>query len=327
MNLDKPYYADAQAFLGFPGQAPRIEKDLLLDLALVTCAPPVGPCADSLEATIAACAQFKNQLGEIGAQRIRIVTRASQIDTEDERLHIVLGLQNLPGDIGREDLDWYKMREAGIRVIGLAYDTINPFGSGCLNLDMGLTDAGEDVLCRMQDHGMILDLSHASHRMARQMLEVMDKRSIDIPVMASHGGCYAVYPHFRNLPDDVLAGIAKRGGVVGIANLTFILDRESDGVDAFRRHLKHAVEVCGPRAVVIGSDAPYVTYTAEEEKELFGKMKGMIDPDGTWDARYPMYTPELAGPQKMQKMADPPVPGVLQLGLNLKNFFKRSLPK
>lgn len=325
MNLDKPYYADAQAFLGFPGQAPRIEKDLLLDLALVTCAPPAGPCAQSLKETIAACELFKDQLTATDATRI--VMRAGQVDIDDGRINIVLGLQNLPGDIGREDLDWYKMREAGIRVIGLAYDTINPFGSGCLNLDMGLTDAGEDVLCRMQDHGMILDLSHTSHRMARQMLEVMDKRSIDIPVMASHGGCYAVYPHFRNLPDDVLAGIAKRGGVVGIANLTFILDRESDGVDAFRRHLKHAVEVCGPRAVVIGSDAPYVTYTAEEEKELFGKMKGMIDPDGTWDARYPMYTPELAGPQKMQKMADPPVPGVLQLGLNLKNFFKRSLPK
>lgn len=324
MDLSKSYYADAQAFLGFPGQPPRIEKDMLLDLALVTCAPPAGPCAESFEMTIAAAEMFKGQLAATGAARI--VTSAEQVAIDDEKVNIVLGLQNLPSDMCTgDDLAWYKLRESGVRVISLAYDSINCYGSGCLNFDLGLTDAGEDALCRMQDHGMILDLSHASHRMARQALETIDRRNIDIPVMASHGGCYAVYPHFRNLPDDVLIGIADRGGVVGIANLTFILDRESNSTYAFRRHLEHAVAVCGPHGVVIGSDAPYITYTAEEEQELFGKMKGMIDPDGTWAARCPMYTPELAGPQKMQKMADPPVPGVLQLGLNLRKFFKRSL--
>lgn len=323
--MKRPYYADAQAFFGFPGQPPRIEKGTLLDLALVTCVPPVGPCMDSLEATIAACAQFKSQLGETGAQRIRIVTRASQIDTEDERLHVVLGLQNLPADMGRGQFDWYKLRKTGIKVVGLAYDEINPFGSGCLNLGMGLTDAGEDALCRIQDSELILDLSHASHRMAREVLEVMDRRNIDIPVMASHGGCYSIYPHFRNLPDDVLVGIAKREGVVGIANLTFILDRWDDGPKPVWDHMEYAVKVCGAKHVVFGTDASYAPYTLKEEREQFVKMKSLIDPNGTWGARAPQYTLIDQEPTRRLAAFSGCYDGIL--GYNLLNFFKRALPK
>lgn len=327
MEKKRPYYGDAQAFLGFPGQPPRIEKGTLLDLALVTCAPPAGPCAQSLKETIAACETFKTQLTATDAARI--VTRADQVDVDDGRVNLVLGLQNLPADTGSKNMDWFRLREAGVRVIGPVFDGINPFGSGCLNLDMGMTDAGEDALCRIQDYEMILDLSHAGHRTAREALEVMDRRNIDIPVMASHGGCYAVYSHFRNLPDDVLVGIAKRGGVVGIASLTFILNKQLNGVNAFFPHLEHVVQVCGSGSVVIGSDAPYVLYTEEQERKVFEQMKGLIDPDGTWGARCPMYVPDFKGPRKIQKIIDTSY-GVFDEGIfgkNLLSFFQRALPK
>lgn len=323
-DAPKPFYADAQAFFGFPGQPPRIEQGTLLDLALVRCAPPAGPHAQSLEMTLAACKEFKAQLMATGAARI--ITGPKEVDISDGRVNIVLGLQNLPHDMGKRTLDWFSLRNTGVRVISLVYDKVNAFGSGCLNLDVGLTTEGEKALCHMQDHGFILDLSHAGHRMAREVLEAMDRRNIDIPVMASHVGCYSVYPHFRNLPDDVLVGIAKRGGVIGIANLTFILDHESNGADPFLYHLLYARRKCGAESIVIGSDAPYVTYTAHQEQVIFEKMKQLNDPHGTWGSRSPMYTPGLAGPAKMTKIEDR-MPDVGILGLNLLNFFERSLPK
>lgn len=330
MSGKRSYYADAQAFLGFPMQPPKIEEGLQLDLALVTCAPPAGPCAESLGMTLEAVREFRHLL--FMEKKVNITTKVADLDPDDERLNVVLGLQNLPSDVNAEfsDADFVKLWKAGVRVIALAYDGKNQFGSGCLNLDIGLTEKGKRAILRMSATGFILDLSHASHRMAREALKFIEKENLSIPVMASHGGCYSIYPHFRNLPDDVLAGIAKWGGVVGIYNLTFGLHQKKDNDSEFYNHLSHAMNICGEDAIVIGSDAPYTTYTAQEEQELFGKMQSMIDPNGTWGSRYPMYTPQLAGPGKISILDEPSrffgFPDGF-LGSNLLNFFKRSLPR
>ena len=311
----RPFCADAQAFLGFPGELPRVEEGLQLDLALVTCAPPIGPCAENSDKTIAECQAFAALLEEQGA---KIVTQAEELEHEDARHKMIFGLQNLPDDASPDVL--HVLYAAGVRVLALAYDKANRWGSGCLNLDIGLTEAGREAIRHMNGIGFILDLSHAGHRMAREALELIDRENLTIPVMASHGGCYSVYPHFRNLPDDVLIGIAKRGGVVGISHLTFILHRTDNSLGAFWEHLSYATMICGRDHVAVGSDAPHVDYTPEQEKELFEKMRGMIDPNGTWGARSPSYIP-MGGHSRLGFLGC--TEGVL--GLNLLNFFKRSL--
>jgi membrane dipeptidase len=72
----------------------------------------------------------------------------------------------------------------------------------------GLASFGEKVVCEMNRLGMLVDISHVSAEAMRDVLQVSQS-----PVIASHSSAFALANTPRNLPDDVLQGIAKNGGV------------------------------------------------------------------------------------------------------------------
>lgn len=83
----------------------------------------------------------------------------------------------------------------------------------------GLSQEGREIIQRMNELGMMVDLSHASKKTFYDVLEISTK-----PVLVSHSNAAALTPHFRNLDDRQLAALKKNGGVVGVNFYSLFLD-------------------------------------------------------------------------------------------------------
>jgi membrane dipeptidase len=83
----------------------------------------------------------------------------------------------------------------------------------------GLKDFGKTVVKRMNELGMMIDVSHLGEKTLTDVLNISTK-----PVIASHSSVYAINPHHRNLKDEQIKAIAKNGGVIHINFYSGFLD-------------------------------------------------------------------------------------------------------
>jgi membrane dipeptidase len=75
----------------------------------------------------------------------------------------------------------------------------------------GLTDFGRQVVQRMNQLGMLIDVSHAGDQTFWEVIKLTTK-----PIIASHSSVYTLVPHRRNLKDDQIKAIATNGGVIQV---------------------------------------------------------------------------------------------------------------
>lgn len=73
----------------------------------------------------------------------------------------------------------------------------------------GLSVFGKEVIKKMNDLGMMVDLSHVGERTFWDAIQTTTK-----PVLVSHSNAYTLCPVFRNLKDDQIDAVGKNGGVI-----------------------------------------------------------------------------------------------------------------
>ena len=117
-----------------------------------------------------------------------------------------------------------------------------------------LTDRGRELVGRMVERGVIVDLTHCTPAARAAVLAEVDGRR---PVVASHVGVRALNPVDYNLSDEEIRAIARTGGGVGIIFMTRWLDADAPGagLPSIARTIDHIREVTGSDDhVMIGSD-------------------------------------------------------------------------
>ncbi len=234
-----------------------------------------------------------HRLAERHPDQVAFAGSAQALDEAAQR-GVIAGIPGIEGghsiEESLDELEWFFAH--GVRVMTLVWNNHLRWIRSCQDgagaeIPEGLSPFGRRVVQRMNELGMVVDLSHAGRRSFFDALDATSK-----PVIASHSGCMAIHEHPRNLDDEQLRALARNGGVVGIVFCTPFLDaaaraeehrwRETaeykalsgrNDTDLFLAqcefmqrsvtplplarvldHLCHAVEVAGIEHVGIGSD-------------------------------------------------------------------------
>lgn len=159
------------------------------------------------------------------------------------------GAEALAGDLGVLRT-FYRL---GVRNVGLTWNFRNEAADGIAEARTGggLTEFGFKLVKELNRLGMMIDVSHLAPAGVRDVLALSDA-----PVIASHSNAHALCPHWRNLTDEQLEGIAANGGVVGVTFVPAFVTQDPDQATLERTldHIDHIVRVAGIDHVGLGSD-------------------------------------------------------------------------
>ena len=158
--------------------------------------------------------------------------------------------------------------DEGVRYMTLTHTNSNHWAdsSGDANQpNHGLSPLGKEVIAEMNRLGMIVDISHVSDKTFWDALEASKA-----PIFASHSSCRAISPAPRNMTDEMIAALAKKGGVVQInfscdfLNADVLKAEAAGGAPVATKlratladvveHIDHVVAIGGIGAVGLGSD-------------------------------------------------------------------------
>lgn len=221
---------------------------------------------------------------------------------ETRRLGLIYGFQNasmLEGDASNLDV----FQRFGVRIIQLTYNDRNLLGDGCLEpANAGLSRHGRDVVARMNELRMLVDLSHCGLQTTADGIATSSR-----PVAITHSGCRGVFDHPRSKSDDILRLLANKGGVIGIYMMPFINAQGQPMAADLVKQIEYAVKVCGEDHVGIGSDlsiTPHVVnaeYEAKHRRFVEGrKVRGIAAPR---EEDF-MFVKDLNLPRRLEMIAD-----------------------
>lgn len=185
---------------------------------------------------------------EIEKCKIIHTDKAEDIDTAKYSSILALeGGECLEGSI--ENLEYFYKR--GARALTLTWNYKNDICDGIdEETGEGLTDFGRKVVKKMNELGMVVDVSHISEKGFYDVVEICEK-----PFIASHSCVKSICGHRRNLSDMQIRKIIEANGVIGVNFYPCFLDeRGVCSIEKIIEHIEYILNLGGENNVGIGSD-------------------------------------------------------------------------
>src|SRR6188474_2429807 len=204
----------------------------------------------SLREALSMVAAFQNALRE-NADHVKQVTSAADLDAVEagERIGLMLSLEGVEC-FGVETWPADVFHALGVRMAGLTWNRRNAFADGAAEDGGGLSRLGRELVDRLVELGVVLDLAHASRGVYNELLE----RAAGAPILCSHGGCRAVNDTPRNLDDEQLRALRDAGGLLGLMLHPLAIDPHTRTIDRVIDHLEHAASLIGVDRLCLGGD-------------------------------------------------------------------------
>jgi len=233
----------------------------------------------------------------------RVITSSSELQKylSDKRVKKeitagFLGIEGMHALSGKlENVD--KLYDAGIRMMAPVHFFDNKLGGSAHGVSKeGLTDFGRQVIKKMQEKNMIVDVAHSSSQLLDDIFDISTK-----PVVSSHTGVQGTCETVRNLSDKHLKKIAASGGLISIA--MFEPATCDSTVASSVKAIKYCIDLVGADYIALGSDF-------DGAIEIHTDITGL-----------PLYVEEMLN----VGISEVDIRKVM--GGNVKNFMLKNLPK
>ena len=283
----------------------------------------VGPTLGSVEpsdaytSSVTAISKTLNDIAKY-SDRMMLIRGFNDVELakKQNKLGVLINFQNSAA-IGTDLKNLDTFYDMGLRQIQLTFNWRNWVGDGCTErTQAGLSYFGVDMVQRMNDLGMLVDVSHTGLQSTLDAIEVSK-----VPIIFSHANCKALCDHPRNKTDEQIKALAARGGVIGLTCFnSFVSDKPRSTLEDLLDHYDHVAKLAGVDHIGIGSDFSVAGWPGkapdaewEQHMRLYGERERKA-----LKSRFPPYIDEVNGPQRYRVIAE----GLRKRGYSLADIEK-----
>ena len=235
----------------------------------------------------------------------KLIKAISAVDFErakgEGKLAVMFGFQNATMiENSIDNLD--TLYQAGTRWIQLTYNSRNLLGDGCTEqTNAGLSEFGVAAVERMNQLGVIVDLSHCGHQTTLDGIQFSNPGAC-----FTHTMCETLYPkHPRAKTDKQIRAMADKGGVMGLIGLGYMIGPDPGGkttIETYVDHIDHAVKVGGIDNVGLATDFAIQGISPDATRENWYEPRlKRFKP--SYQVRWPPWIPELDTPDRYKIVA------------------------
>ncbi len=160
--------------------------------------------------------------------KMEMVATPAQLEhaLKSHKLAAMMGVEG--GHMIEDNLDYLdSLFKRGVRYMTLTWNNSTSWATSAADeskktftvTPYGLTELGKQIVRRMNELGMMVDISHVGEKTFWDAINTTTK-----PVIASHSSVYAICPVPRNLKDDQIKAVAKNGGVIDVNFFSGFID-------------------------------------------------------------------------------------------------------